>query len=227
MRLPRRESSQISAPVVPLLSILNAATPKAGVNEPEDGWKKRIQAGDELAFDRLFEVYYADLVQFARHYVGRTGDAEELVLDVFTNIWTLGPQWQPRGSLRVYLYGAVRNRCSSSLRRRRPERAAPVALLRVATTQDAEEALRLNDLRRVVSRAIAAMPERRKMVFVLSRSHGLTYAEVAALLDISTKTVEKHMTLALKSLRERLAPFLAVAVSGVGLIAANALSTFL
>ena len=176
----------------------------------DEAWIRQIQAGDPHAFDRLIERHSRDLVKFAQLYVQSREVAEEVVLDVFVGIWRLGRRWELRGALRPYLYGATRKECFAYLRTRRLDLADGRAPERAADGGGADQALRYKELRRALAQTVAAFPERRRQVFSLSRYHGLTYAEIAAVLGISVKTVEKHMALALKTLRERLAPFLSL-----------------
>ena len=174
----------------------------------EEAWVQQIQAGDLRAFDGLIERYSRDLVKFARLYVQSREVAEEIVVDVFVGMWKQGQRWQLRGALRPYLYGATRKGCFAYLRTRRLKLSDGHAWEGATGEGEAEHTLRYKELRRALGQAVAVFPERRRQVFSLSRYHGLTYAEIAAVLGISVKTVEKHMALALKTLRERLAPFL-------------------
>ena len=172
-------------------------------------WVERIRAGDRQAFNALVETYSRDLIQFARYYVPTLADAEEIVMDVLIALWKRRRTWRLRGALRAYLFGATRLECITWARRRRNQFAALDSAAREQTGgREADERIRADELRRALWRIVETMPERRRMVFLLSRQHELTYAEIAAVLDISVKTVEKHMTLALKTLRDRLAPLL-------------------
>ena len=66
------------------------------------------------------------------------------------------------------------------------------------------ETLERDELKAVIQESIDALPERRREVYVLSRQHGLTYKEIAIVMDISPKTVDTQMVAALKFLRKRL-----------------------
>ncbi len=74
---------------------------------------------DPAAFAVLFRAYYDPLCTVARHYVGTPEVAEELVQEIFMNIWSMGGSWQPRGPVQAYLYGAARYRSLQYLRSRR------------------------------------------------------------------------------------------------------------
>jgi RNA polymerase sigma-70 factor (ECF subfamily) len=65
-----------------------------------------------------------------------------------------------------------------------------------------------SELEKAVREAIDALPERSREVFLLSREQGLRYLEIAGVLEISIKTVEKRMGQALSELRDRLAPWI-------------------
>src|SRR5436190_13134698 len=85
-------------------------------------WIARIRAGDPDALDAVFRSYYAELCAFAYRYTRARAQAEDLVHDVFAQIWAEREHWQVRESLKAYLYAAVRNRAVSALRREIVER---------------------------------------------------------------------------------------------------------
>lgn len=168
-----------------------------------------VRRRDYRAFQRLFERYYVEMVRYAQTIVREREEAEGLMQELFVKIWRMGDEWNPQDALRPYLFAMAQNHCLSHLRkRRRRER-----LFREWFSRSSPEPettphdLEVEELRRAAREAVAAMPERRRQIYVLSRDHGLAYGEIAALLGISVKTVEAHMGQALKFLRERLAPF--------------------
>src|SRR5438094_309332 len=83
----------------------------------ERAWIARIRAGDADALATVFRSYYTELCAFGYRYVRSRALAEDLVHDVFAQIWAEHEQWQIRDHLKAYLYGAVRNRAISALRR--------------------------------------------------------------------------------------------------------------
>ena len=164
---------------------------------------------DPVAFSVLFRAYYDSLCTVARHYVGAPEVAEELVQEIFMNIWRMGGGWQPRGPVQAYLCGAARYRSLQYLRsqRLRQQRLVYQAVHEGTLLESPEGELQYKELEKALQSALDALPERRCLIYLLSRQHGLTYAEIAAALEISIKTVETQIGRALKFLRRRLATF--------------------
>lgn len=170
---------------------------------------ERIRMGDLAAFEELFRTYYEQLVDFARSHVGSQDVAEDVVQVVFCNVWGLRKQWRPRASVRAYLYGAVRNRCLDYLEtERNHERLFLEHGEHTENEADPARQLEAKELRWAIDRSVAELPERRRQIFVLARDHGLSYAEIAALLGISIHTVDVQLVRATRFLRGRLANLL-------------------
>lgn len=159
-------------------------------------------------FDELVLSNYARLCQFAYRIVGSRAVAEDIVQDVFASIWRRHREFDYSDPL-PYLYRAVRNR-AISLRRQEHRRSGWLALF-AREREDAEGPVAdqdTTDLSSAIERALAALPERRRLIFVMSREQHLSYAQIATALEISVKTVETQMGRALRTLREHLAPWL-------------------
>jgi len=168
----------------------------------------RIRAGDAHAFEVVFKRLYNPLCVFATHLLGSAAGAEDIVDDVFCRIWQRHDAWEIRVSIKHYLYTAVRNRALEHLARQRRERlwtaratrrAEPV--LMAAPAGAADEHLVAAESALIVARALERLPARCREAFVLHRQHGLSYHEIAAVMGISIKTVEKHLVRAVKALR--------------------------
>lgn len=169
----------------------------------------QISQGDAGAFRALFEAYASPLVMYAASILGATPPAEDVAHELFAYLWTHRYTLDVVGTLRTYLYRATRNRCYSVLRHERVKRAMEEATGTIypspppPAAADAEH--EHAELSLAIERAVAALPDRAREVWKLNRDDRLTYAEIARVLGISTKTVETHMGRALKALRVRLA----------------------
>jgi RNA polymerase sigma-70 factor (ECF subfamily) len=159
-------------------------------------------------FDELVLSSYARLCQFAYRIVGSRAVAEDIVQDVFASLWRRQGEFDFNDPL-PYLYRAVRNR-AISLRRQEHRRAGWLAQL-ARERQESESSQsepESADLASAIEKAVASLPERRRLIFAMSREQHLSYGQIAQALDISIKTVETQMGRALRSLRDRLAPYL-------------------
>ncbi|MEO7456686.1 MAG: RNA polymerase sigma-70 factor [Gemmatimonadaceae bacterium] len=171
---------------------------------------ERIRTGDAAAFESLVRAHAASLASFAHAYVDSGAIAEELVQDLFCWLWDHRFETPVPRSVRAYLFGSLRNRALNHLRHQRVtiEFEAAVARTRNIGAPSADEELLAADLTDALQRAVREMPVRCREVFTLVRDEHLTYAEVAEVLGISSRTVEIHMSRALTLLRTRLAPWL-------------------
>ena len=169
----------------------------------------RLRGGDEDAFDTIFRTWYPRLVRLADGLVRDQAVAEELVQDVMLELWRRREQLAPDSSPQAYLFQATRNRALNHLRHLQVQRRAePHVLEHVARESPAPPAVEAEEIDVAVRRAIDELTPRCREVFELSRVQGLRYAEIAATLGISVKAVEAQMTKALRTLRDRLAPWL-------------------
>jgi RNA polymerase sigma-70 factor (ECF subfamily) len=178
-------------------------------NTSERELQERIRAGDEGAFDSVFRAHYAQLVRMAESVVRERALAEEIAQEVMLELWRRRESLQVEQTFRAYLIRSTRNRALNHIRHERiVTREAAFAAIDPPTSPSAEDELLGVELEQAVRDAVGALPENCRQVFQLSREQGLKYAEIAAVLEISIKTVEKRMGQALSELRGRLAPWL-------------------
>lgn len=196
-------------PLVPAHTTAPSAAP-----DHDSALAIRVRAGDEAAYETLFRRYFARLATLAFAYVRSRDIAEELVQDTLLRVWQERARWDVRGSVRAYLYAAVRHRAISHLRKLRVE-TKTAALYEsgwnttFATHVPAADAdLTAAELRDAIARAVAELPDRCREAFILTRQHDLAHAEVAAITGTSVRTVENHVAKARAHLRRRLAPWL-------------------
>jgi RNA polymerase sigma-70 factor (ECF subfamily) len=192
--------------------------PSAPGND-ECAWIAGIVAGDEAPFEAMFRAYHRELYRFALRLLGSADDAEDAVQGVFVAIWQSRSGWTVRGSLRIYLFSAVRNRALQQLRNARTRQRHVGDVLEFSSALlshplgDPDRQLEHAEFSAALTAAIAALPPRCREAFVLTREHGMTYAEAAATMGISPHTVMVQIGRALTSLRTALAPFLLALVT--------------
>ena len=165
----------------------------------------RVKTDDEPAFKQLFLKYYAPLCLFARQFFDDDDKAEEVVQDTFVRVWTKRHSIEIETSVKPYLFRAVRNQCLNLLQHQVVgQKYAQMVQLDFRTEQETAPYFMEVGLRQKIEACIDALPEKRREIFRLSREEGLKYKEIAEKLNISVKTVETQMGLALKQLREQL-----------------------
>jgi RNA polymerase sigma-70 factor (ECF subfamily) len=170
---------------------------------------EKIKKDDEKAFERLFYALYSHLCLFAEHYVQNSAEAEEIVQEVFVTLWEKRRQISVNTSLKNYLFRAVKNRCLNFLQHKKVESRYAEKFRSETEKQSPDETAFIESgLLQKIEESIRAMPEKRQEIFRMSREEGLKYREIAEKLNISIKTVETHMGLAIKSLREKLNQFM-------------------
>jgi RNA polymerase sigma-70 factor (ECF subfamily) len=171
---------------------------------------EHFDAPPAASFEALFRAHHAALCTFAYRYVLARDIAEELVQEVFLYLWEHEMAWDDPHRAKAYLFTAVRNAALSYLRHEGVAQRSEgeiVALYAGQATATPDRELRTTELAQALQRAVAQLPERRRLVFTLSREQGLTYAEIAQVLSISVKTVEMQMGRAYRALRRQLAPY--------------------
>lgn len=174
-------------------------------------------APDSTAFESVFRAHYQGLCDFVAGYVGAREIAHELVQDLFLRLWELQGTSEAPPLSRAYLYAAARNRAIKVLRRRRVEARWEQRAVRDTASfrqgPGSDEELWRSEIAHAAEGAIRELPERCRLVFTLSRHQHLSYAEIAQIMGISASTVETQMWRALKMLRAKLGPYLALAAA--------------
>ena len=168
----------------------------------------RLRQGDDDAYASIFREHYSSLVLGAARLLGDRSLAEEVVQDVMLELWRRRAELVLAGPLRAYLHQSTRNRALNYLRHGKTVRRSEPFVRPPSPSPQADERAISDELRQAVASAVAELSEPQREVFELSRKDGLTYAEIAGVLDISVKTVEARMGRALRHLRERLATWL-------------------
>ena len=166
---------------------------------------KGLRAGHESTYARLFHEFYPPLTLFANRYVNDLDTARDLVQDLFVSIYENRKSLRITSSIKSYLYQSVRNRCLNHLKRIQVGKQHLEQQEEHAKTADSlEDLIYKNELEHRIFQIVSGLSPKCREVFSLSRVNGLKNPEIAEQLDLSIRTVETHISNALKILHEKL-----------------------
>lgn len=171
----------------------------------ESKWIGDIKAGNKAAFQYAFDYFYANLCQYTANLSQDPDSAEDIVQEVFINIWKKKRNLLITTSLKSYLYKACYNKYIDTYRKEKKkhlklEEFRRVKLMELQEEDASIQAQKIKNLNEVIQ----ALPPKCKEVFLLSKYEGLKYQEIAAKQGISIKTVENQISLAYSKLRKAL-----------------------
>ena len=165
------------------------------------------------SFEALFSRYARGMVVYAREFLSGMEEAEDLVHDVFVSLWEKMDRLSA-DTAGAYLFRATKNKCLDHLAHLKIRSRYQEDMLR---NQDSPSAVGMDyyvesELRSYIESALNSLPPQRRKVFTMNRIEGKTPNEIAAELDLSPRTVEKHIELASKSVRAYLSQYLSCLV---------------
>ena len=176
----------------------------------------RLRSDDPLVLKELFQQHYTSICSTIHRFIKGKNLVEELAQNVFIRFWEKRHTIQINSSVPAYLRRMAINEAIGYLRKDQKVRAVgdfqEEENRNLQATEDytSEDALMYGELKDKITAAIDELPPKCRAIFQLSRFEELTYKEIAERLDISVKTVENQMGKALKVLRQRLGPYLAL-----------------
>ncbi|MBE6251763.1 MAG: RNA polymerase sigma-70 factor [Bacteroidales bacterium] len=165
---------------------------------------EKLKKGDKDAFRQLFEHYYPLFLAFAKRMLRDDYVAEDLIQNVFMRTWVLRERLDEKRSMKNYLLVAVRNEIYYYFRSEFKKKHDQLQEEAAVSSFDINSALSAKEMEKNIAKVIAAMPERRREIFEMSRTQKLSNAEIAERLGISIRTVEKHIENALSDIRHKL-----------------------
>lgn len=174
------------------------------LNKRDLEWFNEIQSGNEIAFTQLFHAYYSALCRFALIIVKDRTSAEEIVQQLFINLWQKAGKLVIHSSVKAYLFTSTRyesihflNSVNKNLELDEVENFELVSNDKIPS-----ELLEQKDLAKIINECISRLPARCRQVFILHKVDGLKYREISEILEISEKTVENHLIKALRIIRQ-------------------------
>ena len=165
--------------------------------------RKKIANNDQLAYRQLFIMYYDKLFRFAIGFTKNKELAEEIVSDVFINIWRRRSTIENISNLKLYLYVSAKNIAFNYLAKLHRENFTDIDAVEIeleAPFSDPGEAMITREMNSKLKTAIGQLPPRCKLIFKLIKEDGLTYKQTARLLHLSVSTVENQLAIAIKKI---------------------------
>jgi RNA polymerase sigma-70 factor, ECF subfamily len=160
--------------------------------------------GDRLAFDQIVARYGAFALRVAARIVWNSAVAEELVQEAMIRTWTQCKYFDPRRArFSTWLYRIVVNLCIDQGRRVQPE-PLPADFDQVDPRMSADEMLEAHERRAAIAHAVGGLPAKQKAALTLVYDEGMSGAEAARVLGISSKAIERLLARARTHLRDRL-----------------------
>lgn len=173
---------------------------------------KIVLEDDHEAFKKLFFEFYASLCVFAGRYVSSSETCEDVVQEVFFNIWKNRKTLNIHSSFRNFLVTSVRNSCTDYLRKQSSQNKYLENYSLSSSSPSPDDVYTINELEEMLQAALEKLPSNVQSAFNMSRTQKMTYNEIAAEMNISPKTVESYISQALKILREELKDYLPIAL---------------
>ena len=164
---------------------------------------------EKKTFESLFNLYDSGLIVYANRFTNQIEISEDIVHDVFITLWEKKDSLLME-SAKAYLFSSVRNRCLNHLEQLKVRNEYQEQLLQKGdiTGLLTWEYYVESELREHIEKAIRQLPPQCQKIFIMNRFDGKSIAQIAEELEISPRTAEKHIEVALKKLRQELADYL-------------------
>jgi len=181
----------------------------------EDNIKKLLfelsHSVDQRTFKTFFHYYYARLIKFSLLFVPFYDQAEEIVSEVMIKLHNQRKKLYKIENFEGYLFLAVKNQ-AISFHRKQKKYNSHLSLNaeqdNILDKDDPEKSFEYNELYLFLNTIINQLPPRRQMIYKLVKEENHKIKEVATLLEIAPKTVENHLDMAIKEIRQKITEYL-------------------
>ena len=179
---------------------------KSQADISEQAYLAALKNDDIKAFDNLFEEYGKRLYHFAYGYLKSKDDAEEIVQEVFLKVWRNRKQLKPDLSFKAYIFKIAYHQILEILKQINRRQAYRYEIIdeSIFFNDDTNTRLNYQMLLEKVESLIQKLPSRQKEILLKRKKEGIPVKEIATQLGVSPKTVENHLTQALKSIKKDL-----------------------
>lgn len=159
-----------------------------------------LTQGDPMVFRIIYQLYAQRLYNLGYYYTNSEQDAEDIVQDVFISLWSRREKIELRGSLENYITRCAKYTAFFYLKIREKKERASMHSTQSLAVNSTEEHIRCKDMQVYLHSMLASLSQKTRDIFYLNRFSGLSYTEIAMKMEISVKTVEYHISLALKKI---------------------------
>ncbi len=178
---------------------------------PKEGeWLWNISLNDEEAFQQMFEHFYANLCLYAKRFIPDLRTREDIVQDVFCSVWINRKKIDYNIPVRNYLVTIVKHHCLNYLRKTNKQEfvnAVEIEKLPIYV-EDNEGMFLLKELEEMFSRILAGLPTEYRIAFEMSRIENKSSNEIAEVLGVSVRSVERYRNKAVEILKTELKDYL-------------------
>jgi len=172
----------------------------------------RLKNDDRSAMDDLFKFYYTRLFLFSKSILKIENEIDDILQEVFVKIWVNRKKIDNVETFNSYIFTITKNEILNLIRTNLRDQAfrEQLYLLSVAEEYHTQDQIEFNEIQTNIDKIVTNLPPKRRQVFLLSRNEGLSNKEIAQNLNISEKTVEDHITHAIK--------YIKMSLKGIGII---------
>lgn len=168
-----------------------------------------VSKGNLEAYRYLFDHHFSDLCNFLLIYLHSRDLAEEIALDIFVSVWEKREHLQIKSSFKGFLFAAAKNQAISHYRKEQKALFTKLQIedIPLPDPDSTQQILENKELRQIICKAVEGLPKKSRMIYQMAWEENLSQKEIAKKLGLSPKTVENHVGIALRKLREVLRPY--------------------
>lgn len=164
----------------------------------------QLQQDDKYAFKQLYEQYYSRVVAFIVGMIKKEDIANDLAQDVFVNLWLGRKRLDISQNLQNYIFVASRNAAINYLRKELAHVHEQIETVqeKIYAESNIEDSIFAREINLLIEMVVSEMPKQRQLIYRMSREEGLSNNEIANKLEISKRSVENQLSIALKEIRQ-------------------------
>ncbi len=199
------------------MAVIGESSSQLALRDPDIRLMLRVRDDDPVAFAELVELYQQRLITVMQHLVGNKEEAEDLAQEAFLRVYRVRKKYRPRAKFSTWLFTIANNLALNALRSRQRRPAVPLnvrdsgplgprpaeQLVRDRASQPGAH-LQQQELAAIVAQALEGLNERQRLAVVLNKFEDMNYAEIAEIMEMSTKAVKSLLSRARDNLRTAL-----------------------